>query len=75
MRARERKVFEDQGLIKTGKIELEEAVDMRGTCERMCSEYERRFREFTREIHPFEYVCVFFLNDRSVTKEELSIRR
>lgn len=56
MRAKERKVFEEQGLIKTGKIELDEAVDMRGTCERMCSEYEREFREYTREIHPFESV-------------------
>ena len=39
-----------------GRIELDEAVDMKGTCERMCSEYEREFREYTREIHPFEAV-------------------
>ncbi|WVR07384.1 hypothetical protein IAU60_004425 [Kwoniella sp. DSM 27419] len=54
MRIKERKVFEQQGLIKVGKTELGDAVDMRGTCERMCSEYEREFREYTREIHPFE---------------------
>ncbi|OCF38763.1 hypothetical protein I317_07444 [Kwoniella heveanensis CBS 569] len=54
MRIKERKAFEQQGLIKVGKTELGDAVDMRGTCERMCSEYEREFREYTREIHPFE---------------------
>ena len=53
-------MFEEQGLIKTGKIELGEAVDMRGTCERMCSDYEREFREYTREIHPFEAVYLPF---------------
>ncbi|WVF72644.1 hypothetical protein IAT40_007462 [Kwoniella sp. CBS 6097] len=54
MRIKERKAFEQQGLIKVGKTELGDAVDMRGTCEGMCSEYEREFREYTREIHPFE---------------------
>ncbi|WVQ99863.1 hypothetical protein IAU59_007006 [Kwoniella sp. CBS 9459] len=54
MRIKERKAFEQQGLIKVGKTQLGDAVDMRGTCERMCSEYEREFREYTREIHPFE---------------------
>ncbi|RXK40216.1 hypothetical protein M231_02490 [Tremella mesenterica] len=54
MRAKQRKAFEQSGQIKTGKIELEDAVDMRGTCETMCSEYEREFREYTREVHPFE---------------------
>ncbi|WWC90845.1 uncharacterized protein L201_005782 [Kwoniella dendrophila CBS 6074] len=54
MRIKERKAFEDQGLIKVGKTTLGDAVDMRGTCEKMCSEYEREFREYTREVHPFE---------------------
>ncbi|WWD18937.1 hypothetical protein CI109_103393 [Kwoniella shandongensis] len=54
MRSKERKVFEAQGLIKVGKTELGDAVDMRGTCQRMCSEYEKEFREYTREVHPFE---------------------
>ncbi|WWD02476.1 hypothetical protein V865_000516 [Kwoniella europaea PYCC6329] len=54
MRIKERKAFEQQGLIKVGKTELGDAVDMRGTCEMMCSEYEREFREYTREVHPFE---------------------
>ena len=59
-------MFEQQGLIKSGKIELDEAVDMRGTCERMCSDYEREFREYTREIHPFESVRAFLsLHERS----------
>jgi hypothetical protein len=55
-RIKERKGFEQQGLIKVGKTELGDAVDMRGTCERMCSDYEREFREWTREVHPFERV-------------------
>ena len=55
-RIRERKGFEQQGLIRAGKTELGEAVDMRGTCERMCSEYEAEFREFTGEVHPLEAV-------------------
>nr|XP_018261336.1 uncharacterized protein I303_05773 [Kwoniella dejecticola CBS 10117]OBR83494.1 hypothetical protein I303_05773 [Kwoniella dejecticola CBS 10117] len=54
MRIKERKAFEAQGLIKVGKTQLGDAVDMRGTCETMCSEYEREFRDFTREVHPFE---------------------
>ncbi|KAK8854914.1 hypothetical protein IAR55_003653 [Kwoniella newhampshirensis] len=54
MRIKERRAFEQQGLIKVGKTELGDAVDMRGTCERMCSEYEKEFREYTREVHPFE---------------------
>ncbi|ORX38670.1 SAC3/GANP/Nin1/mts3/eIF-3 p25 family-domain-containing protein [Kockovaella imperatae] len=53
-RTKERKAFEAQGLIKVGKTELGDAVDMKGTCEQMCSDYEREFREYTREIHPFE---------------------
>ena len=56
MRARQRKAFEQEGLIKVGKTELGDAIDMRGTCETMCSEYEREFREYTREVHPFEAV-------------------
>ena len=35
---------------------------MRGTCERMCSDYEREFREYTREVHPFESVCPLSLD-------------
>lgn len=57
VRNRERKAFLEQGLITSGKTQLQAAVDMRGTCEGMCSEYEIEFREFTREIHPFEAVC------------------
>ncbi|KAL1408742.1 actin cytoskeleton and mitosis protein [Vanrija albida] len=53
-RAEERKAFLEQGLISSGKTTLGDAVDMRGTCEDMCPEYEREFREYTREIHPFE---------------------
>ncbi|WRT68245.1 uncharacterized protein IL334_005221 [Kwoniella shivajii] len=56
MRIKERKAFEEQGLIKVGKTQLGDAVDMRGTCEMMCSEYEREFREYTREVHPFEKI-------------------
>lgn len=56
MRSEERKAFEQQGLIRSGKTELHEAVDMRGTCEAMCSDYEREFREWTREVHPFERI-------------------
>ncbi|ODO06556.1 hypothetical protein I350_03911 [Cryptococcus amylolentus CBS 6273] len=54
LRQHERKAFEQKGLIKVGKTELEDAVDLRGTCERMCSDYEREFREWTREVNPFE---------------------
>ncbi|TYJ54021.1 hypothetical protein B9479_005355 [Cryptococcus floricola] len=54
LRQHERKAFEQKGLIKVGKTELEDAVDLRGTCESMCSDYEREFREWTREVHPFE---------------------
>ncbi|WVN90162.1 uncharacterized protein L203_105398 [Cryptococcus depauperatus CBS 7841] len=54
LRQEERRDYERQGLIKVGKTELEDAVEMRGTCEKMCSDYEREFREYTREIHPFE---------------------
>ncbi|KAE8542713.1 hypothetical protein D1P53_001495 [Cryptococcus gattii VGV] len=43
-----------QRLVRDGKLELEDAVEMRGTCEKMCSDYEREFREWTREVHPFE---------------------
>ncbi|OXG49344.1 nuclear export factor [Cryptococcus neoformans] len=43
-----------QRLVRDGKVELEDAVEMRGTCEKMCSDYEREFREWTREVHPFE---------------------
>ncbi|KAL7423449.1 actin cytoskeleton and mitosis protein [Cryptotrichosporon argae] len=53
-RAKERGAFEAQGLVQSGKTELGSAVDMRGTCEAMCCEYEREFREYTKEIHPFE---------------------
>ncbi|WVQ74756.1 hypothetical protein IAR50_004361 [Cryptococcus sp. DSM 104548] len=54
LRQHERKAFEQKGLIKVGKTELEDAVDLRGTCEKMCSDYEREFREWTREVNPFE---------------------
>lgn len=57
-RTRERRAYENQGLITAGKTELGEAVDMRGTCERMCSDYEAEFREFTGEVHPLEAVCL-----------------
>lgn len=46
----------EQGLITSGKTQLDAAIDMRGSCEGMCSEYEMEFREFTKEIHPFEAV-------------------
>ena len=29
---------------------------MRGTCEGMCAEYEREFRDYTSEVHPLEAV-------------------
>ncbi|EJT51638.1 hypothetical protein A1Q1_07050 [Trichosporon asahii var. asahii CBS 2479] len=53
-RIKERKAFIEQGLITSGKTDLDAAIDLRGTCERMCSEYETEFREYTKEIHPFE---------------------
>lgn len=49
-----------QRLVRDGKLELEDAVEMRGTCEKMCSDYEREFREWTREVHPFEAVSPVF---------------
>lgn len=55
-RIKERKAFIEQGLITSGKTDLDAAIDLRGTCERMCSEYETEFREYTKEIHPFEAV-------------------
>ncbi|CAK9782810.1 hypothetical protein CC85DRAFT_312724 [Cutaneotrichosporon oleaginosum] len=53
-RVREREAFIQQGKITSGQTDLTGAVDLRGTCEDMCSLYEREFREYTREIHPFE---------------------
>ncbi|BEJ12802.1 hypothetical protein CspHIS471_0212620 [Cutaneotrichosporon sp. HIS471] len=53
-RIREREEFVSQGKITSGQTDLTAAIDLRGTCEDMCSEYEREFREYTREIHPFE---------------------
>jgi hypothetical protein len=58
LRVKEREAFENRGLIKTGKTELGDAVDMRGSCLRMCSDYEREFREYTREVHQFEEVSL-----------------
>ena len=52
----ERKRFEEQGLITAGKTELGDAVEMKGACEDMCSEYERETREFRGEIGQFERV-------------------
>jgi hypothetical protein len=31
---------------------------MRGTCERMCTDYEVENRDFTKEVHPFEAVSL-----------------
>ncbi len=46
MRSEERKAFEQQGLIRSDKTELHEAVDMRGTCQACAAtDYEREFRE------------------------------
>ncbi|GMK59099.1 hypothetical protein CspeluHIS016_0701140 [Cutaneotrichosporon spelunceum] len=53
-RINEREAFVAQGKITSGQTDLLSAIDLRGTCEDMCSEYEREFREYTREIHPFE---------------------
>ena len=56
-RAKERKAFEAQGLINSGKTELTDAVEMKGTCERMCSPFEIETRNVRMEVHPFERVC------------------
>jgi hypothetical protein len=56
-RAKERQAFEAQGLINSGKTELGDAVDMRGTCETMCSPFEMETRNIRMEVHPFERVC------------------
>jgi len=56
-RIKQREEFIKQGLITSGQTELGAAIDLRGTCEGMCNEYEIEFREFTKEIHPFEAVC------------------
>lgn len=55
-RAKERQAFEAQGLINSGKTELGDAVDMRGTCETMCSPFEMETRNIRMEVHPFERV-------------------
>lgn len=43
-------------MLNDGRADLDAAVDLRGTCERMCSEQEIRTRERTMEVHPFEAV-------------------
>lgn len=53
----ERERFERQGLINIGQTELDDAVDMRGTCETMCCEYEQAKRVFTLNVNPLERVC------------------
>jgi hypothetical protein len=60
-RAKERQAFEAQGLINSGKTELGDAVDMRGTCETMCSPFEMETRNIRMEVHPFERVCLLAL--------------
>jgi hypothetical protein len=62
LRSKQRAAFIQQGLLTSGQTDLGAAIDLRGTCERMCSEYETEFREFTKEIHPFEAVCQLRLN-------------
>ncbi|WVQ82032.1 hypothetical protein IAT38_004160 [Cryptococcus sp. DSM 104549] len=53
-RQKELKAAEQNGSIRLGKTQLEDAVDLRGTCEGMCCEYEMEFRESTQDVHPFE---------------------
>jgi hypothetical protein len=68
-RAKERQAFEAQGLINSGKTELGDAVDMRGTCETMCSPFEMETRNIRMEVHPFERVRLAGTLDRIVANE------
>jgi hypothetical protein len=55
-RTEERRKLESEGAINSGQTDLQDAVDVRGTCEAKCSEFEAAFREFTGEINPLEKV-------------------
>ncbi|ORY35387.1 SAC3/GANP/Nin1/mts3/eIF-3 p25 family-domain-containing protein [Naematelia encephala] len=53
-RQAERQAYEERGLITSGKTELENAVDLQGTCERMCSRHEYDTRIIRHGHSPFE---------------------
>jgi hypothetical protein len=64
-RGRLRADYVRRGLINDGQTALDGAIDLRGECEGMCTEYEMEFREFTKEIHPFEQVRSFGIRPSS----------